>query len=103
MSWLKTTVTQCNTICSPTADVPKAEIKKQHYEEAKFAIPTEAPPGVWRKETGEKMPTNCQITVHSGPTEKIAAMATIDIADLKELVSKMLISYISLKLFVLMT
>lgn len=35
----------------------------------------------------EKMPANCQITVHSGPTENIAAMATIDLADLKELVS----------------
>lgn len=35
----------------------------------------------------EKIPRNCQITIHTGPTENISAMATIDIDDLKQLVS----------------
>jgi len=72
-----------------TAESSPSEIMKQRYEEAKFTLPPVIPDGVWLKDRNklEKTPANCQITVHSGSTESIAAMATIDLADLKELVS----------------
>lgn len=75
---------------------------KQHYEEAKFTLPPVIPENIWYKNRDklEKTPTNCQITVHSGPTESIAAMATIDLADLRELVSKYcVISYLPIIFF----
>ncbi|KAH3736148.1 hypothetical protein DPMN_042710 [Dreissena polymorpha] len=69
------------------ANTPTSQIKKNRYEEAMFSIPQETLPGIWqgKKPVGQELPKNCQITVHSGPTDSIAAMATIDMADLKEL------------------
>ena len=53
-----------------------------------FTLPETLPEGVWQppKATATDAPKNCQITIHSGHTESIVAMATIDVADLKELV-----------------
>lgn len=71
-----------------TKGEPKmSEVKKNHYEEATFSMPDlrmfEVGKGI--KKSAEVTPLNCQISVHSGPMESIVAMATIDIADLKEL------------------
>lgn len=51
-----------------------------------FSLPDPVPTGVWMKHPPITPPTNFQISVHSGPTEAMVAMATIEMADLKELV-----------------
>ena len=52
-----------------------------------FVMPDTMPAGIWQEtKPKEAPPKNCQISVHSGPMEMIVAMATIDLADLHELV-----------------
>ena len=52
-----------------------------------FTMPDTVPDGIWQPiKPKEVPPQNCQISVHSGPMDMIVAMATIDLADLKELV-----------------
>lgn len=57
-----------------------------------FTLPDPIPDGIWMKNK-DSLPTpppNFQISIHSGPTDAMAAMATIEIADLKELVREIL-------------
>ncbi|KAL4232688.1 hypothetical protein ACF0H5_007376 [Mactra antiquata] len=68
-----------------TADVKPSEIKKRHFEERMFTLPDQIPEGIWSKNPPPAPPSNFQISVHSGPTEAMVAMATIEMADLKEL------------------
>ena len=52
-----------------------------------FTMPDTVPDGIWQPTKPKELPPqNCQISVHSGPMDMIVAMATIDLADLKELV-----------------
>ena len=52
-----------------------------------FDMPDTVPDGIWQETKSKDIPPkNCQISVHSGQMEMIVAMATIDLADLQELV-----------------
>ena len=52
-----------------------------------FDMPDTVPDGIWQEtKSKDTPPKNCQISVHSGQMEMIVAMATIDLADLQELV-----------------
>jgi len=58
------------------------------YEELLFDLPEEVPEGILViDKKPEDQPENIQVSVHFGPTEELFAMATIDWADVKALVT----------------
>ncbi|XP_053396911.1 uncharacterized protein LOC123552816 isoform X2 [Mercenaria mercenaria] len=64
-----------------------SDIKKRRYEETMFSLPDPIPEGIWMKNR-DALPTappNFQISIHTGPTDTMTAMATIELADLKEI------------------
>lgn len=71
----------------PQGEPKMRDIKKKRYEEAMFTLPDPIPDGIWikNKHSLPTAPPNFQISIHSGPTESMTAMATIELADLKEI------------------
>lgn len=56
----------------------------KRFEELCFALPDEIPEGIYNKDADKAQ--DFQVSILSGPTEDMIAMATIDLEDIKALV-----------------